>query len=89
MKLELVQFAPADVKVAPLAGARIEIGILQKYSRNNQVAPLAGARIEIIAMSVLQCGQVVAPLAGARIEIPKGLAEARKTLSRSPRGSED
>ena len=39
----------AKIDVAPLAGARIEIGSLQRAEWKYIVAPLAGARIEITA----------------------------------------
>ena len=37
----------AKIDVAPLAGARIEIGDVVSHSDTPLVAPLAGARIEI------------------------------------------
>ena len=36
------------IVVAPLAGARIEIGYMLRQLRDPEVAPLAGARIEIV-----------------------------------------
>ena len=60
-------------KVAPLAGARIEISHRIPQIDMIGVAPLAGARIEIIWLCMLINSLYVAPLAGARIEInPSG-----------------
>ena len=57
-------------KVAPLAGAWIEIAVdwLTKITLFN-VAPLAGAWIEILSFLWEVCYSSVAPLAGAWIEI--------------------
>ena len=75
--------------VAPLAGARIEIGAIGLLSGKIAVAPLAGARIEM-EESIVCCDRgFVAPLAGARIEIPYMINTSSGTLCRSPRGSED
>ena len=40
------------IDVAPLVGARIEIGLLNGVPYDYHVAPLVGARIEIPEMSV-------------------------------------
>ena len=57
-------------RVAPLAGAWIEIFCVRSIVYSKSVAPLAGAWIEIIIDSMPLKIFVVAPLAGAWIEIP-------------------
>ena len=76
-------------RVAPLAGAWIEI-LYDEFSQELEtVAPLAGAWIEIaIAMAILAMS-AVAPLAGAWIEICSHSSIASTILCRSPRGSVD
>ena len=59
----------AKIDVAPLAGARIEIGRCGRIPYLTAVAPLAGARIEIRNKFLHNIDTFVAPLAGARIEI--------------------
>ena len=57
-------------KVAPLAGAWIEISIRLTATTTPQwVAPLAGAWIEIASTATMEAAKDVAPLAGAWIEI--------------------
>ena len=56
-------------RVAPLAGAWIEITPLGFLCTLLRVAPLAGAWIEILYPSVMHSKSGVAPLAGAWIEI--------------------
>ena len=77
------------IEVAPLAGARIEIGLPEEVKRMALVAPLAGARIEILKYCIILKNSSVAPLAGARIEILLGPGEKLLFRRRSPRGSAD
>ena len=56
-------------KVAPLAGAWIEICGLRSELVASKVAPLAGAWIEILFFVYFCYHLLVAPLAGAWIEI--------------------
>ena len=58
----------AKAKVAPLAGAWIEMFVLSAFSVISPVAPLAGAWIEI-CYSCHNGNYVLCPLAGAWIEI--------------------
>ena len=76
-------------KVAPFAGARIEILDSKKLRLHLRVAPFAGARIEIPTHtgSALSC--IVAPFAGARIEIDTIAFAIDSDGSRSLRGSAD
>ena len=76
-------------RVAPIAGAWIEIMIESNTSTNIKVAPLAGAWIEILYPVGCDNSYAVAPLAGAWIEIRKVTANCTKRVSRSPRGSVD
>ena len=55
--------------VAPLAGAWIEMLMMEQVKQIAKVAPLAGAWIEIIRVSGTSRPASVAPLAGAGIEI--------------------
>ena len=82
-------FFCVTTKVAPLAGARIEIDKESEDKNAKLVAPLAGARIEIDPGGSNPGGGDVAPLAGARIEIVKIFAIVNIVLCRSPRGSAD
>ena len=59
----------AGFRVAPLAGAWIEMVNLEANLKRVFVAPLAGAWIEIIVLSLECIATLVAPLAGAWIEI--------------------
>ena len=56
-------------KVAPLAGAWIEILKFMPTTAENLVAPLAGAWIEMWYAKYKNTSQLVAPLAGAWIEM--------------------
>ena len=56
-------------RVAPLAGAWIEIAACHIRSHPQPVAPLAGAWIEITVSRASSMDAAVAPLAGAWIEI--------------------
>ena len=56
-------------RVAPLAGAWIEILTFQAALEAYIVAPLAGAWIEMLTTSPCRVRITVAPLAGAWIEI--------------------
>ena len=56
-------------RVAPYAGAWIEIRWLMGKSMGGRVAPYAGAWIEIVRARLCSCGAFVAPYAGAWIEI--------------------
>ena len=81
----------SDELVAPLAGARIEIGRRRDGVSQRVVAPLAGARIEM-REKCTRTGKAdnVAPLAGARIEMEESIVCCDRGFSgRSPRGSED
>ena len=82
-------FAWRKGRVAPLAGARIEIRMVTLTLRLWIVAPLAGARIEMLrdVKKPITCN--VAPLAGARIEILSLLSLSWTFRGRSPRGSAD
>ena len=61
----------SNPKVAPLAGAWIEIQSHTFRAWPEQVAPLAGAWIEIEYSLLLVIPILVAPLAGAWIEMIK------------------
>ena len=69
LKLSVSPSPPSYPRVAPLAGARIEMLFISFISPHPIVAPLAGARIEIRPIPQLKHALLVAPLAGARIEI--------------------
>ena len=71
LKLSFTHGCQPKRKVAPLAGARIEIPGLALPIPVTTVAPLAGARIEMHERSAWRFERTVAPLAGARIEINK------------------
>ena len=75
--------------VAPLAGARIEIGGHQNRHHRVKVAPIAGARIEITTALAGLKKALVAPIAGARIEITMMETGGTSDTSRSHRGSAD
>ena len=57
-------------KVAPYAGAWIEINVVGCIASHAHVAPYAGAWIEIQVPGDNRITSVVAPYAGAWIEIP-------------------
>ena len=75
-------------KVAPFAGAWIEIVIFLKLNELTDVAPFAGAWIEIIYLFTGENGNGVAPFAGAwiEIEITKRLLSAIWSLPSRERG---
>ena len=76
-------------RVAPLAGAWIEIYHTCAPVDNCPVAPLAGAWIEIVKSTRFLEMRQVAPLAGAWIEIFKNESCFKYGISRSPCGSVD
>ena len=77
-------------RVAPLAGAWIEIDYIGLCRHNCPVAPLAGAWIEIpVRDAPLAPGAGVAPLAGAWIEIVDNWLNVCIPCGRSTRGSVD
>ena len=57
------------MRVAPFAGAWIEITNLKQFEGGAVVAPFAGAWIEISTRTTQKIGGNVAPFAGAWIEI--------------------
>ena len=75
-------------RVAPLAGARIEIGIKDGLDDYDSVAPLAGARIEIpVTVIVDETNQSLPSRErGLKFEYDE---DALENLGRSPRGSAD
>ena len=75
--------------VAPLAGAWIEIELIEVPAEDRSVAPLAGAWIEIMIESNTSTNIKVAPLAGAWIEISSSKEATSANKRRSPRGSVD
>ena len=79
----------AAPRVAPLAGAWIEISRRTESLMGTVVAPLAGAWIEIQGQGAHGALYFVAPLAGAWIEIAKTSTVQGQRESRSPRGSVD
>ena len=74
LKLFTIQPERNLFRVAPCAGAWIEIFILRRLEDRLCVAPCAGAWIEIYFRRRLWSGSLVAPCAGAWIEIMKTLA---------------
>ena len=76
-------------RVAPFAGAWIEISPSAADGRGGPVAPFAGAWIEMISSACVSVGLVVAPFAGAWIEIRIPHGPARPYRRRSLRGSVD
>ena len=68
--------SPTSSRVAPLAGAWIEIGTLKENHFAILVAPLAGAWIEIEIKEKVSEAWSVAPLAGAWIEMGPGTKRA-------------
>ena len=89
MKFPLQWVWSTTLKVAPLAGARIEIADNLFVTWKEIVAPLAGARIEIPLIMASPPEYPVAPLAGARIEMLKVFSLFGGVSGRSPRGSAD
>ena len=77
------------MRVAPHAGAWIEIINLSGFSPEGEVAPHAGAWIEIQDIQGYRADGRVAPHAGAWIEIRRGVAQLVERWRRSPRGSVD
>ena len=78
-----------QMKVAPFAGAWIEMPILICSIPVFAVAPFAGAWIEILCFTSFPFTVFVAPFAGAWIEILIVNAIITASLSRSLRGSVD
>ena len=78
-----------DGRVAPFAGAWIEIVVQQGMERISRVAPFAGAWIEMsFGRKVIQ-DALVAPFAGAWIEIFYRVYVMHVESCRSLRGSVD
>ena len=78
-----------DRRVAPLAGAWIEMIVSSSRSSAIVVAPLAGAWIEIQHAYPARGLNGVAPLAGAWIEIDRIWQDQRRLKGRTPRGCVD
>ena len=76
-------------KVAPFAGAWIEIPLAYPPAVCLSVAPFAGAWIEIPSPQLGQYYMVVAPFAGAWIEIISRISAWPGRQCRSLRGSVD
>ena len=76
-------------RVAPFAGAWIEIGHTTRRGTRTAVAPFAGAWIEICVLPLCVTSWYVAPFAGAWIEISEGLAELDTVPGRTLRGCVD
>ena len=76
-------------KVAPLAGAWIEMEFVSAEEKKAIVAPLAGAWIEILQNRSPVTNHRVAPLAGAWIEIWRPSSCDGWYTCRSPYGSVD
>ena len=76
-------------KVAPFAGAWIEMFGFCRRRWGRVVAPFAGAWIEIVGENWINLVQLVAPFAGAWIEIASITRITAAFLSRSLRGSVD
>ena len=69
MKCNKIAAPAVTIRVAPFAGAWIEIEYRKKKSRVKSVAPFAGAWIEIHNILYIATRYYVAPFAGAWIEI--------------------
>ena len=78
-----------SIRVAPHAGAWIEIKLSIVSSNPCSVAPHAGAWIEISLMFGISTNPFVAPHAGAWIEIQPWFYGDPWTKGRSPCGSVD
>ena len=76
-------------KVAPFAGAWIEMAGQELNTPELPVAPFAGAWIEMPYASTLVYFKSVAPFAGAWIEIADSLLYLSDQSGRSLRGSVD
>ena len=76
-------------RVAPLAGAWIEITFARRHPHTHPVAPLAGAWIEIVVVDFITAFFLVAPLAGAWIEICLSSEFGIDFPGRTPRGCVD
>ena len=76
-------------RVAPYAGAWIEIVISKSVMVRSGVAPYAGAWIEIFWFKDFDGMAMVAPYAGAWIEIGESHKRVLRVQSRSLRGSVD
>ena len=76
-------------KVAPLAGAWIEMPRRRRDGKSDDVAPLAGAWIEIDWTTLTLNFDLVAPLAGAWIEMIFSIVPACAVAGRTPRGCVD
>ena len=66
-----VEWDVSREKVAPLAGAWVEICHVRNVRLMPLVAPLAGAWVEIVSAAGRGYKEIVAPLAGAWVEIPQ------------------
>ena len=69
------------MRVAPLAGAWIEMLTIVSGTLRHHVAPLAGAWIEIELEKVADAFNAVAPLAGAWIEIVRYMKRCDYAMS--------
>ena len=76
-------------KVAPFAGAWIEISKKREIEKHKYVAPFAGAWIEIQSETWNAFLRRVAPFAGAWIEMYYGTELLWSNYGRSLRGSVD
>ena len=77
-----VEWDVSREKVAPLAGAWVEICHVRNVRLMPLVAPLAGAWVEIVSAAGRGYKEIVAPLAGAWVEIAwKELTEKAEQLS--------
>ena len=69
LKFKSCLFTSTRKRVAPFAGAWIEIRYSNRMNRTNLVAPFAGAWIEITQSAIRSRSSSVAPFAGAWIEM--------------------
>ena len=83
-----VSFAPLAV-VAPLVGARIEIGYQSRDKLYRMSLPSWERGLKCVWKISYIVDSNVAPLVGARIEIKDILVSFQLHRSRSPRGSAD
>ena len=77
------------IVVAPLAGARIEIGYMLRQLRDPESLPSRERGLKLQSPHNADLCLPVAPLAGARIEILQRMVHETKAHCRSPRGSAD
>ena len=84
LKLYCVSASKKERCVAPLAGAWIEIALMENKYKIDTVAPLAGAWIEIDCTKSVTIIPYVAPLAGAWIEIAKDLISLFAVMTSLP-----